>query len=246
MRIDDEVEADQRQGQGHHGERVGARGEDAGHHRDQDDGPPPPVQQLGRRDHADQLEGDQDDRELEGQPEEHHHEQDQAQVLVGVVDLLQGRTADPLEEAQGVREDVVGQRAAGDEQAHRGQHEGDGVALLGGPEPRGDEPPELPQDDRRGQDEAAEGGDLDPQRQAVQRPGDVERAVAAEGPEPRVDAAVGVLEEIQDVLVEDDGHRGPHHVGHGADDQPPTELAQVLGQRHVVGGGALLVLATVQ
>ena len=42
-------------------------------------------------------------------------------------------------------------------------------------EARGDEPPELPQQHRRGQEQPAVGGDLDPQGQAVQRAGDVER-----------------------------------------------------------------------
>ena len=61
--------------------------------------------------HADELERHQDDGELEGEPEHRHERHDQAEVLVGVVDLLQRGSADVLQELQGVGERHEGQHA---------------------------------------------------------------------------------------------------------------------------------------
>ena len=180
----DEVEEDEGDGQGQHGERVRARGEDGRHHRDEDHRPAPGAQEAGRGDHAGQLQGDQDDRELEGEPEQGHHEPASAQVRNGVVDLLQVGPADRPQEAEGVGEGEVGGGRAGQEEHEGGGDEGDGVLLLPGLQAGGDEAPELEEDDRRGKDQAAEDGDLDPQREPVERRGDVEvGAVLAAGVE---------------------------------------------------------------
>ena len=142
--------------------------EDGGDHDDDDDGPAPGTEQARRRHDAGQLERDEDDGELEGQAEDRHHQEDQAQIRDGVVDRLQVRATHRLQPAQRVREGDVRRRRAEEEEHEGAEDEGDGVAALGRLEAGGHEAPDLEQDDRRGQDEAAEEGDLHPQREAVE------------------------------------------------------------------------------
>ena len=167
------------------------------------------------RDHARELQGDEHDRELEGQAEERHHHQDQSQVRNGVVDADQVGTSDRAQPTERMGQGQVCGGCAQEEQSERGQHEGDGVAALRGPEAWRDEAPELKQDHRRGQDEAAEHGDLDPKRQPVERRGDEEVAgpvrrkdercgPARVMPGRRVGGAEGPEQEVQDRLVGDD------------------------------------------
>ena len=113
-------------------------------------------------------------------------------------------------------------------------HEGHRVALLALVQSRGDEPPQLEQDDRRGDEQSAEGRHLDPQRQWVEGSGDVEAAVVG------VDAAVGVLQQVQHPLVEGGRDRRPEHERHHREDEAPAQLGQVLDERHRVRRRALL------
>ena len=62
----------------------------------------------------------------------------------------------------------------------------------------------------------AVGGDLDPQGQPVEGPGDVEPAAAGRH------LAVGVLEERQDPGVDQEGHGGGDDEGHGTDQHPAS------------------------
>ena len=82
----EEVEDDERDCQREHGEGIRARREDGGHDHNADDGPAPRAQKARRRHDAGQLERDEDDRELEGQAEDRHHQEDESQVRDRVVD----------------------------------------------------------------------------------------------------------------------------------------------------------------
>ena len=197
---------------------------------------------------------DQDDGELEGEPEDRHHQQDQPEVRDRIVDRLQVRAADRLQPAEGVGQRDVRSGRAEQEEHERAEHERDGVPALGRLEPGGHEPPDLEEDDRRRQDEAAEERDLDAQGEPVQGRRDEEVAGAVGGDrssEPPVlvwcrvrgvDAAQRAEQEVQDRLVGEDGDRGGDHEGDHADDDPAPQLAQVLPEGHVVRRRAALAL----
>ncbi len=79
------------------------------------------------------FERDQHDRELEGQPEDRHHQQNEPEVRDGVIDRLEVGPADRVQPAQSVRQDDVGGGRTGEEECERAQHERDRVATLGSP-----------------------------------------------------------------------------------------------------------------
>ena len=165
----EEVEDDERDGEREHGEGVRARGEDGGDHHDDDDRPAPGAEQAGRCHDARQLERDEDDGELEGQAEDRHHQEDQAQIRDRVVDRLQVRATDGLQPSQRVRERDVRRRRPEEEEHEGAHHEGDGVPPFARLEAGGHEAPDLEQDHRRREDETTEEGDLHAERQAVER-----------------------------------------------------------------------------
>ena len=127
------------------------------------------MEQLGRGHDTGQLQGDQDHRELERESEKPHHQEDQPEVGNGVVDGLELGATDGLQEGQCVGQGVIGGGRTEEEQGDGSDHERDGPLALSGLEARGDEAPELEQDDRGREHQPPEHGDLDPQRQPVER-----------------------------------------------------------------------------
>ena len=85
--------------------------------------------ELRRREHPGQLEGDQQDRELEGHPEQTMRGRIKPYVVVRARICVR---AGPrcCSATQGVGEDQVRQAAPSGEQADGGDDEGDGVPLL--------------------------------------------------------------------------------------------------------------------
>ena len=232
---------------------IRARGEHGRHHHNDDDRPAPRLEQARRCHDPGQFERHQDDRELEGQPEERHHDNDQAQVRDGVVDRHQVRPPDRLQPAEGVGQRDVGRRRAHEEEHEGAEDEGHGVAPLRCLEAGRHEAPDLEEDDGRGQDEPAEDGNLHSQREAVEGRRHEQVARAAVDDEERVGRAGAVMvdgvdvaqrpqQEVQDRLVGEHGDRGGHEEGDHADDHPVAQLAQVFAQRHVVGRGAVPAL----
>src|ERR1019366_6098917 len=165
-------------GEHQHGNRVAARGEDGRRDGDENDGVAPPLQQLDRRDDADQLQGYQYHREEKGDAEYQHGEQEEAQVLIGVVVRDEGVATDGLQPLDGLTENEVGQHDAGAKEDNRRRDEGNRVLAFLGLHARGDEAPRLLKDYRGGKEESAVDRNLETQRQSVERIGHQERAVS--------------------------------------------------------------------
>ena len=78
-------------------------------------------------------------------------------------------------------------------------------------------------------DEAAEEPDLDAQRQAIEWRRHQEEAALVGGV---AGGAVGLLQEVQDLRIEDEGHDPKQRDGDRRDEETVAHLGEVFGQRH--------------
>ena len=236
----DLVEDAHRHREHQHADRVARWGDDGHDDADPDDRVAPGLLQRFDVQDADELQEHEQDRELEADAERQHHVGDQAEVLVRREGRHEvARAADGDEELQGLGQRVEGQPRAHDEQRQRAEQERDGVLLLVVVEARGDELPQLPEDHRHGDGDAAVGRHLHADPEAAQRVGEQqlpagERAVLAG------DVLVGPQQELEDVVVEQERDRHAEHEGDGDLDDAVPELREVLHQGHAgrVGLGA--------
>ena len=159
----------ERERQRQHGERVLAGGGHGGEHEQPEDQPAAPGLELGVAEDADEVERDDEQRDLEADPEDDQQGDDEAEVVLpgqrGGLHLA----ADGQQEAQALGDDEVRQHGTADEQHRRRGDEAQRVAALLRVQARRDELPQLVEPHRAGQDHAGGGGDLQPQVELVER-----------------------------------------------------------------------------
>ena len=137
---------------------------------------------------------------------------------------------------EGLGEREHGHEAAQGEQGDGRDDERDGVALLPGVKAGGDEAPQLPQHDRRGEEEPGPARHLQAQGEGLERVGDEQHARARGSGGQVLDVAVRVHEHGEDGVVEEEAADGAQPHGDDRDHQAPAQLGQVLDQRHLAAG----------
>ena len=147
------------------------------------------------------------------------HQLDEADVLADLEQRADVAAAPGDQELERLAEREVGEEPAEQEQEDRREDERDRVALLLGVQGRHDEAPDLPQDDRHGEDQPAVAGDAQARRQALDGVEDEQRRIVA----ARVEAAevlalaqaqvdVRLGQEVEHLVVEgDDEDRAEDH-----------------------------------
>src|SRR6478672_5095941 len=92
------VEEAHREGECEQADRVGARGDDGSNHEDDHDGIATELPKFLAVENADELEEDEEDRELEASAERQHHVHDQREVFLPAVPVGEAAAGHLLEE----------------------------------------------------------------------------------------------------------------------------------------------------
>src|SRR5207253_10153438 len=141
------------------------------HHVGPDEDPDPELQpvalQEGRAHNPRKAEHRHREWQLEGDAEDRDENQDEVDVLVGKGQVPELRVANPGQEPQGDRQREEGEPHPHREQRDRRGNEADGEATLVATQARGNEGPDLPDDDRTAQDEPGEDADLEEEQEPI-------------------------------------------------------------------------------
>src|SRR5215471_9343362 len=204
-------------------QRVCARSHEVGQDAKPDHPVGPRLVQPPGADDAKPSQRIEDDRQLEHQAEGQSDEQDEAEQLVTVGKISQvGRSKagqhfhDQLERVE--------READTDQEEEAGRpNQGQDQPLLMDVQARADEPPELPEDDRRCPDQTDDKCDLEPDHEGASRRQEDESGLL----ETRA-----VDQELEDLPPEDEGHDRDRQPADQCDDQRPPEILQVLDDGH--------------
>ena len=162
-----------------HGDRVVARHHQAGEDDHPEDRVPAPFRQLRAGHHADLVQHDQQQRQLERDTEDDQHGDQEGEVAVRRQRRDGGVPAEAEQDGQALPDDDVGEHGAEGEQHPAAADEDDRVLAFLGVQRRGDERPQLVQPHRAGQHGTRDQRGLQLQFQRRERAGGQQFAAVA-------------------------------------------------------------------
>ena len=233
----DPVEDEEGAAHDEEGDHVHRGGDDRGQGEEEDDGDAPVAGEEGGGEDPQAGEEVAHHRHLKDHPHDGEHHEDLAHVAADG-DLGGDHVPqEAQEEGDGEgQEGVVGEERPQGEAEPRPQEEGHGQALLVLIEPRGDEGPDLVDDEGKGEHKPPEGGHLQGDEEGLGDVQDDEVDLDAVGLGREVQ---GPLQPLQKLDPEGPGHARPHRPGEEGPEDPGAELLEVLYQ-----GGFLQALGS--
>ena len=171
----DEVENEHGSGEDAHAEGIGGGADDAGDDEDDEDGVADVLDEELAVDDAEEREEEDEDGQLEGNAQTEDDGEEEACIVLDGDDGMEVFTEVEDEDFERAGQDsAIAEPCSYKEEADGRAHEGDDVALLVGVHTRRDEEPDLIEDERRGEDGAAEERDFEIEIEAVGGVGEVE------------------------------------------------------------------------